>query len=100
MEPQLAPVGPERDESEREIRRQLDGLVLGRIGHYSYGDSADGPVCLAALVTKVTPEGDGTIVNLAVWWSSGEPIQRTGVRVGEPTSTATFHLNRDCPWGR
>jgi hypothetical protein len=85
-------------------------IVLGRIGHYY--DPGSG-ACSAALVTHVySAPGEGPetgagapiiLVNLRVWQSDAEDQRRLSVPVAgdQPREgMATFHLNRDCPWGR
>lgn len=73
-------------------------MVLGRVGHYF--DAGNGS-CNAAIVVEVhTPE----LVNVAGWNHGGTNYTRTSVPVDpSPTTEATansFHLTRDCPWGR
>jgi len=74
-------------------------LVLARAGHYF---NAGNGTCSAATVAKV--HGEGSAVNLSVLEADGTTYQRTSVPVN-PTpavedTTSSFHLTRDCPWGR
>ena len=87
-----------------------EGIVLGRVGHYHNPGARS---CQTALVVLADPldashldAPDGT-VNLAVWQHDGEQFRREDVPVkapneslGEQGDVATFHLTRDCPWGR
>lgn len=77
----------------------MEGLVLGRIGHYF--DAGNGS-CSTALVVHVF--AGGAAINLVAWHQGGEQISRTSVPVSTSPSkddeTSSFHLNRDCPWGR
>lgn len=75
-------------------------IVLGRIGHYHTptGEGERG-ICRTALVTDVS-ESRG-YVDLAAFEHEGDVLgARSGVLVSEPREFATFHLGRDCPWGR
>lgn len=67
-------------------------IVLGRIGHYSYQST-----CQTAIVVRAgSPR-----LNLTVFQQDGQTEGRTSVLCGRPRDgEATFHLNRDCPWGR
>jgi hypothetical protein len=89
-------------EDEAGIRRQLEGIVLGRAGHFSYVDGGTGEIiCHAATIAKVTTEAGRTWVNLGVLWPSGEPYNRVGVKVGPRVGPeSVFHFTRDCPDGR
>ena len=82
----------------------MDGLVLGRIGHYF--DAGNGS-CRTALIvgTFSTTEGQqAPIVNLTAWAHGGDPFTRSSVPVvQEPTvedSSNSFHLGQSCPWAR
>jgi hypothetical protein len=73
-------------------------IVLTRAGHYF--DAGNGS-CSAATVCHVWSE---TVVNLQVLNGNGDAVSRTSVAVNatpavEDTSNS-FHLSRDCPWGR
>lgn len=77
----------------------MDGIVLGRIGHYF--DAGNGG-CSTAIVVHVF-DGD-SLVNLTVFNQGGTPVSRTSVSLEaapaiEDTANS-FHLNRDCPWSR
>jgi hypothetical protein len=77
----------------------MEGLVLGRVGHYF--DAGNGS-CSTALVVNVF-EGD-SLVNVTAWNHDGTPFSRTSVSLeAKPAiedTASSFHLNRDCPWGR
>jgi hypothetical protein len=76
----------------------MEGLVLGRVGHYHVPNSDSG-YCQTALVV----EADGEVVNLVAWTHTGDPEPHIGVPVGpdlRSASVASFHLTRDCPWDR
>ncbi len=79
----------------------MDGLVLGRIGHYF--DAGNGS-CSTALVVDVIDVGGKVGVNVKAWHGGGEEFTRTSVlHSGSPSKSdeiSSFHLNRDCPWGR
>jgi hypothetical protein len=73
-------------------------IVLGRIGHYTYEST-----CQTAIVTQVVAYTDGrtSLVNLGVWTHGGQQEPRTSVPAGPPARAGeSFHLTRDCPWGR
>lgn len=69
---------------------------LAESGHYSYRDS-----CQAAIVTAV---GDGGLmVNVMALDADGDIRSHINVRVRQPTPDDgghSFHLWRNCPWGR
>lgn len=74
---------------------QLEEIKLGRVGHYSYQST-----CQTAIVASVVGQRP-LAVNLLVVDSDGDSEKRKGVVVSGPQDgQATFHLNRDCPWGR
>lgn len=82
-------------------------IVLGRVGHYHVpaGDSAGS--CQTAIVAFVHDNGEGApslhlAVNVAGFEHDGEPFRRLDVPVAAPSSqpSASFHLTRDCPYGR
>lgn len=78
-------------------------IVLGRVGHYF--DAGNGSCSTALIVETFGPEGgEATAVNVAGWHHGGDAFSRTSVPVdGAPTAEAaanSFHLTRDCPWGR
>lgn len=80
----------------------MDGIVLGRIGHYF--DAGNGS-CRTALIvgTFETAEGvQAPIVNVTAWQHGGDPFTRTSVPVvAEPSAADTsnsFHLAQACPW--
>lgn len=82
-------------------------IVLGRAGHYFVPtSSADEPLtgsCQAATIAHVWHGADDqpSAVNLSVLEQSGRPFERTSVVIGVPVvGSASFHLNRDCPWTR
>lgn len=79
-------------------------IVLGRVGHYF--DAGNG-ACQTALVTAAFSSEtvpDAGAVNLAVWNHGATQTARASVPVdAAPTTEAkanSFHLTRDCPWGR
>lgn len=82
-------------------------IVLGRVGHYF--DAGNGS-CSTALVVGTFPEATGegdlvTGVNVQAWHHGGEPFTRTSVPVvvviaAQDYHENSFHLTRDCPWGR
>lgn len=84
-------------------------IVLGRVGHYHVPNSGDG-YCQTALVTDATPAEAGDIgdpvpaINVVAWSHQGDPTPHIGVPVASPPEgdqvAASFHLTRDCPWGR
>jgi hypothetical protein len=84
----------------------MEGLVLGRIGHYfdaSYGSCSTAIVVDAA--EDVGTEASHTdMANVAAWNRDGMSFSRTSVPVNATPSIedtrSSFHLNRDCPWGR
>jgi hypothetical protein len=87
----------------------MDQIVLGRVGHY-FTPRAGGGACQTAIVVDAA-EDVGTEadhhdeVNLAGWNQDGTPFSRTCVRVEQVLAAvdydhASFHLTRDCPWGR
>lgn len=77
--------------------RGAGDIVLMRAGHYF---NAGNGGCQGATVAHV---GDGW-VNLAVLEQSGTTVSRTSVPTSDTPSTDdtsnSFHLTRDCPWGR
>lgn len=82
-------------------------IVLGRIGHYftptSSADEELAGSCQTATIAHVWRGADEqpSSVNLSVLEQSGRPFERTSVLLGAPaTGSASFHLTRDCPWGR
>lgn len=80
-------------------------IVLGRVGHYHVPSGDGAGSCQVAIVAFVRPAGsDGAIrVDLAAFQHDGEPFRRVDVPVLVPESAgdpASFHLTRDCPWGR
>lgn len=74
-------------------------LVLGRLGHYHVPGTGDG-ACQVAIVAHVTAWPAATSVNIAGFEHDGEPMRHLDVPVGGPQDHATFHLTRDCPFGR
>lgn len=75
----------------------MEGLVLGRVGHYF---NAGNGACATALVVGV----DEATINVVGWERDGDSFRRTSVPV-VPTpaledTAASFHLTRDCPWAR
>lgn len=81
-------------------------IVIMRAGHYFTPTSGEGEdlagSCQGATVAHVvTPESGGVEVNLDVLTHSAVHQPRLGVSV-EPAGigTASFHLTRDCPWGK
>lgn len=80
----------------------MDGIVLGRIGHYF---NAGNGSCAAALIVDVGVGSavEGT-VNLAGWFGSGDDFTRTSVPVNQTPTLEdehnSFHLAQQCPWGR
>jgi hypothetical protein len=80
------------DTTER-IMASAKELVLGRIGHYSYAET-----CQTALVVKVQPDNS---VNVVAFDSDGDARPHLSVPTGGVNQgTETFHLTRECPWGR
>lgn len=80
-----------------------EGIVLARLGHYF--DAGNGSCATAIVVnTDVSGELDIPVVTLRAWHHGGEEFGRTDVPVVAHPSTDdsnnTFHLTRDCPWGR
>lgn len=82
----------------------MDGIVLGRVGHYF--NSGNGS-CSVALVTDVTNPGqlEGLIdVNVVGWTHGNSSFGHEDVPVvAAPTkddTTSSFHFTRDCPWSR
>lgn len=76
---------------------EQDAIVLGRVGHYHVPSGSGAGSCQTALV--VWSGGSG--VNLAVWTHDGDQTPRLDVPVSEVAAeSATFHLTRDCPYGR
>lgn len=85
-------------------------IVLGRVGHYF--DAGNGSCSTGLIVQTFEPpagfEGaarpEPTVVNVAGWNHDGAEFRRTSVPVdAAPTTEAhanSFHLTRDCPWGR
>lgn len=74
-------------------------IALGRVGHYCTSDG-DAHRCETALVVHVWSQ---ETVNLAVFNVNGPSRGETSVYVGSPEShreARSFHLNRDCPFGR
>jgi len=76
-----------------------DEIVLCRDGHYF---NAGNGGCQAAKVAHVF--GEGAAVNIQVLDQSGQASTRTSVAV-KPTpaiedTSNSFHLTRQCPWGR
>lgn len=90
---------------QREANRYAEQgeIVLGRVGHYY--DAGNGS-CATALVVDVAVQGelDIPVVNIQAWHHGGTPFSRASVPVVAHPSTDdsnnTFHLSRDCPWGR
>jgi hypothetical protein len=78
-------------------------IVLARLGHYF--DAGNGS-CSTALIVDVIDDGEtlGPDVNVQAWHHGGEPFSRTSVVVVDAPTAAddrnSFHLTRDCPWGR
>lgn len=84
---------PAADEPANEPEAPASEIKLTRLGHYSYQQS-----CQAAIIVRVRPDG---LVNLVVWDGSGDQQKHGRVPVRPVTEiTATFHLSRECPWGR
>lgn len=81
----------------------MEGIVLGRVGHYF--DAGNGS-CSTAIVVEAfaSPDGAPGAVNVTAWHHGGDSFSRTSVPVdAEPSPDAaanSFHLTRDCPWGR
>lgn len=78
----------------------MEGIVLGRVGHYHVPNGEDG-FCQTALVVDGAG-ADGEVVNVVAWTHTGDPTPHIGLRVVQPPALgfASFHLTRDCPWGR
>lgn len=83
-----------------------EGIVLGRVGHYF--DAGNGSCSTALVVDAFVPddaaEEESPAVNVVAWHHGGDQFSRTSVPVDAEPSTAaaanSFHLTRDCPWGR
>lgn len=81
----------------------MDEIKLGRVGHYHIpgAEGSDG-TCQTALIVKVwSPE----MVNVVAFeQGDGQPNGHTSVPVrtyGDPVGlSASFHLNRACPFER
>jgi hypothetical protein len=78
----------------------VEEIKLGRVGHYHTPDEGDG-TCQTALVVHVwTPE----MVNVVAFDGNGVPFGHTSAPVrsyGDPVGpSASFHLNRACPYER
>lgn len=74
-------------------------IVLGRVGHYF--DAGNGSCSTALIVDAPSQE----TVNVAGWNQGGTAFSRTSVPVDATPDTEadranSFHLTRDCPWGR
>lgn len=113
-----APVDPKpkRDRSEKpedliaKATAGVNDVVITRMGHFHAGGGKQGG-CFAAVITSVQDDGS---VNIVVWpVSRHSAVARTDGAPGEPQSLvrlpvcqpadaaeSTFHLSRDCPWGR
>lgn len=81
-----------------------EDIVLTRLGHYF--DAGNGS-CSTALVVEGPSGGldDQFFVNVTAWHHDGTPFNRTSVPVvkvvaAEAYHENSFHLSRDCPWGR
>jgi hypothetical protein len=107
VEPAMAPPPEQildRDEKPKKssAKDDADAIKLGRIGHYSYQQA-----CQTAMVVRVREDGR---VNLVAWDQTGDTRSHGRVDVAPPDvgknlesivdGKATFHLNRQCPWGR
>lgn len=80
-------------------------IVLGRIGHYF--DAGNGSCSTAIIVeadNSLDDADEAKLINVAGWHHGGDAFSRTSVPVdAAPTAEAaanSFHLTRDCPWGR
>lgn len=64
----------------------------------------NGSCSTALVVDTFGPDGAATGVNVAAWNHDGTPFSRTSVPVDPAPSTEahanSFHLTRDCPFGR
>jgi hypothetical protein len=77
----------------------MDGLILGRIGHYCTPRMGrEAFACQAGIVTHVK----GEEVNLRVYDADGDPFVRLDVLASltPDGEKATFHYTHDCPFGR
>lgn len=84
-------------------------IVLSRAGHYFTPNSSEGEEvaggCQSATIAFVhnpdaETDGGTSVINIGVLDHSGRSSERTSVPVGPPVhGGASFHLNRDCPWG-
>lgn len=86
-----------------------EGLNLTRMGHYfvpqGEGAGPDGlPAtfgsCQTAVVVGVNSHEDVTTVNLRGWTHEGEEFRHLEVATDADPRSASFHLSRDCPFGR
>ena len=81
----------------------MDHMVLGRVGHFHVPDGDGAGSCQVAIVAHVHPSADGgELVNVAGFQHDGEPFRHLDVPVyvEEGFAKASFHLTRDCPYGR
>jgi hypothetical protein len=68
-------------------------IKIGRAGHYSFQTT-----CQEATVVFVNEDG---LVTIRGHDHTGDPFSRIDVAVQGPIEgQATFHLTRQCPWGR
>jgi len=80
-------------------RGPAGGMTLTRMGHYHLPTGAEEGICQTAVVVFANVED----VNVVTWSREGVDQRRVGVPVADPRvirARATFHLSRDCPWGR
>lgn len=84
--------------------RGVGDIVLMRAGHYF---NAGNGGCQGATVAHVFSQANDehpALVNLSVLQQDGSAVSRTSVPVAVAPSTDdtsnSFHLTRDCPWGR
>lgn len=72
-------------------------IVLGRVGHYHIPNAGHG-TCQVGFITNV--DSANSRANLVVFTHDGEMERRHAVPVGAVSLEASFHLTRDCEFGR
>lgn len=85
----------------------MEGIVLGRLGHYF--DAGNGSCSTALIIRTFDKEVSGRDwnaqkVNVAGWHHDGDAFSRTSVAINSTPSTDdsgnSFHLSANCPWSR